>query len=222
MSSQKLHSATWKKINKPAYFFCQQIDLSSSKLHSSDVVYILHLSNYNSCLHLPLWRVHCGVTPEQLGRSDSHMPSSEEADQTAKQLLLSWPDPLHTAIMQHAAGAAGQNRLRSYSTRVYICTFYHTLICVQKPGHKHKLRSDWCTRQHYKCIFLILRAGCNRMTRHVVIQIARRTDSHTFGKTRRAQTIYTFHIFFLLFVVCNHVNWTMREQFSVWANQESM
>lgn len=95
------------------------------------------------------------------------MPSSEEADKTAKQLLLSWPDPLHTAIMQHAAGAAGQNRLRSYSTRVYICTFYHTLICVQKPGHKHKLRSDWCTRQHYKCIFLILRAGCNRMTRHV-------------------------------------------------------
>ena len=98
--------------------------------------------------------------------------------------------------MQHAAGAAGHNRLRSYSTRVYICTLYHTLICAQKPGQKHKLRSDWCARQHYKCIFLILHAGCNRMTRHVVIQIARRTDSHTFRKARRTQTIYTFHLFF--------------------------
>lgn len=55
---------------------------------------------------------------------------------------------------------------------------------------------------------------------HVDIQIVRRIESHTFRQTRQVQTIYTFHIF--LFVVCNHVNWTMKEQFSVWANQESM
>lgn len=53
------------------------------------MVYILCLGDCNSCLCLTLSKVHSGVPLEQLGQSDPHMPSSQEADQTAKQLLLS-------------------------------------------------------------------------------------------------------------------------------------
>lgn len=63
----------------------------SLAFYSLNMVYILRLRNCNFRLHMTLWRVHSGVTPEQLGQSDPHMPSSGEADQTAQQLLLSWP-----------------------------------------------------------------------------------------------------------------------------------
>lgn len=108
---------------------------------------------------MTLCRVYSAVTPEQLGQSDPHMASSEEVDQTVKQLLLSWPDWLHTPIMQHAAGAAGQHWLRSVCTCVYICTLLYTL-CTRSCTHSQNCRSDKFTLKHHKCPLY-----CHWMTR---------------------------------------------------------
>lgn len=129
----------------------------SLAFYSLNMVYILRLRNCNFRLHMTLWRVHSGVTPEQLGQSDPHMPSSGEADQTAQQLLLSWPHrPAPHA--HHATCCRGSWTTQTKVILHMLVHMFALLYLMHTLTHNSQdtsanCRSDECTWEQYECPF---------------------------------------------------------------------
>lgn len=158
-----------------------------------------------------------------LASQNLHMPSSGESGTDRQTAAAAAPDRtdqlLHT---HHATCCRG-----SWTTQTKVIPpklvhmfallyLMHTLMHAQRSRYEREPRIRGNVKRG-RCPFPPLPDAAAPPN---AWKYKLRGDGRTFRGTRQVEAIYAVHI--SLFVVCNHANWTMREQLSVWANQESM
>lgn len=153
-----------------------------------------------------MWRLLKGfilVWPTNRLSRQTSTSSSEEAEQTSKQLLHSWPSPRSHHAMRRRGSWTARTKVVSHML-VHMFTLLHLMQkCgeqVNARGRKNIDRSKRSPSQPWKSKLW----RCSLM----------------FGKSRRVRL--TYEVCISLSAVSNHAKWTMRGQSGMWENQESM